>query len=69
VRSELIAEAGHAPQIERPDDVAALIEDFAVELDAGELRDDRTRGERPRGQGDRPKGDRGKRSERKDRDR
>jgi 2-hydroxymuconate-semialdehyde hydrolase len=31
VRTELIEDAGHAPQVERPEDVAALLEEFAVD--------------------------------------
>jgi pimeloyl-ACP methyl ester carboxylesterase len=36
VRTEIVAEAGHAPQVERPKEVAALLEGFAVDIEPPE---------------------------------
>ena len=62
VRTEIVDGAGHAPQVEKPDEVAALLEEFSVDLPAAaeEKRGDARakRGERRR-KGDRSKGDRG----------
>jgi pimeloyl-ACP methyl ester carboxylesterase len=68
VQTEIVEGAGHAPQVEQPEAVAELLEEFAVEVEPpSELRD-RTR---KRGQRDRPKQQRDNRGKRnkKDRDR
>jgi pimeloyl-ACP methyl ester carboxylesterase len=51
VRTELIEGAGHAPQIERPEEVAELIESFAVDVEppAAERKPKRPKRQRSRG--------------------
>jgi pimeloyl-ACP methyl ester carboxylesterase len=49
VRTELVEGAGHAPQVERPEEVARLLEGFAVDVAPAEPsrdRQDRNRGQR-----------------------
>jgi pimeloyl-ACP methyl ester carboxylesterase len=64
VQTEIVEDAGHAPQVEQPEAVAELLEAFAVELEPAEARRAvgarRTRGDQP----DRPKkqDNRGKRN-------
>jgi pimeloyl-ACP methyl ester carboxylesterase len=62
-RTELIEGAGHAPQLEKPDDVAALLDEFSV--DPAPPRPEAR--ERPK-QGDgKDRGKKGKQADRKDR--
>jgi len=41
VQSEIVADAGHAPQVEQPQEVASLLERFAVETEPDEPRAER----------------------------
>ncbi len=65
VQTEIVDEAGHAPQVEQPEAVATLLDEFSVDLEPAEP----PQTKRGRDQRDRPKAEeRGKRSK-KDRDR
>ena len=65
VQTEIVDEAGHAPQVEQPDAVATLLDEFSVDPEPAEP----PQTKRGRDQRDRPKAEkRGKRSK-KDRDR
>ena len=43
VQTELIEDAGHAPQVEKPEEVAELLEEFSVDLEAPAPQRDRKR--------------------------
>ena len=43
VKTELVEGAGHAPQVEKPEEVAALLEEFSVDLEAPAPQRDRKR--------------------------
>jgi pimeloyl-ACP methyl ester carboxylesterase len=63
VRTELVEGAGHAPQIEKPEEVAALLEEFSVDVAPAEPNRNRAQGgkrdrQRPNARGQDSKKDR-----------
>jgi pimeloyl-ACP methyl ester carboxylesterase len=61
VQTELVRDAGHAPQVEQPEAVATLVDEFSVDLEPAEPRNETRRRQRR----DRPKpDDRGNRNKR-----
>jgi len=60
VRTEIVDDAGHAPQVEQPDAVATLLDAFSVDPEPAAPRTTRERGERDKPTGNDDRGPRTK---------